>query len=81
VTTLSKAEQVEREEHQEKLAKIYLAGGRNETYASNYKDALHRYKKVANLKVSREPELLNEFSPVWLRVDDYEAVPPFRRTH
>ena len=67
----------QREEHEEKVAKIYLARGRNDTYAGNYKDALPWYKKVAGLKVTREPELLNEFSLAWLRAVDYETALPF----
>lgn len=67
----------QREASREKLAKIYLARGRNETYAGHYKEALPWYTKVAGLKVTREPELLNEFGLAWLRAGDYKAARPF----
>jgi len=83
-TLLAKAEETEqelartqREEHEAKLAKIYLARGRNETYAGNYKDALPWYKKAAGLKATRDPELLNEFGLAWLSAGEYEAARSF----
>ncbi|GJL66799.1 MAG: hypothetical protein NPIRA05_17700 [Nitrospirales bacterium] len=72
----AKAEALE-EEHKEKLAKIYLARGRNQTYAGNYKDALPWYQKRVSLKPTKNPILLNEFGQAWVRAGKYNEALPF----
>ncbi len=75
-TLFAKAEKLE-EAHKEKLAKIYLARGRNETYAGNHKDALPWYQKRVTLKPTRDPALLNEFGQAWDRTGKYDEALPF----
>ncbi|GJL64505.1 MAG: hypothetical protein NPIRA04_31590 [Nitrospirales bacterium] len=65
-----KAEELE-ETHKEKLAKIYLARGRNETYAGNYRDALPWYEKRVALKPTKDPALLSEFGKAWHRAGKF----------
>ncbi|WP_454061781.1 tetratricopeptide repeat protein [Candidatus Nitrospira salsa] len=71
-----KAEKLE-EEHKEKLAKIYLARGRNMIYAGNYKNALSWYQKRIGLKPTKDPALLNEFGQAWHRAGKFRDALPF----
>ncbi|WP_447971769.1 tetratricopeptide repeat protein [Nitrospira sp. M1] len=71
-----KAEKLE-EEHKEKLAKIYLARGRNMIYAGNYKNALSWYQKRVALKPTKDPAFLNEFGQAWHRAGKFREALPF----
>ncbi|GJL50339.1 MAG: hypothetical protein NPIRA01_15660 [Nitrospirales bacterium] len=63
--------------HEERLAKIYLARGRNETYKGNYKNALPWYKKRIALRPTKDPALLNEFGQAWQNAGLYDQALPY----
>jgi len=63
--------------HKLKLAKIYLARGRTETYAGRFNKAIFWYKKTLALQPPEEAKLLNEFGLVWMKAGLYEEALPF----
>ncbi|MCA9472742.1 MAG: tetratricopeptide repeat protein, partial [Nitrospira sp.] len=64
-------------DHEEKLAKIYLARGRNETFRGNYKEALPWYQKHVALRPTKDPTRLNELGQAWARAGRYEQALPY----
>ena len=78
-TLLDQAETL-KEMQKEKLAKIYLARGRTETYAGRFNYAVPWYKKALALEPPEEAKLLNEYGLVWAQAGlGQEALPFFEQ--
>ena len=74
--TLLQQAEAQEEEHKEKLAKIYLARGRNHTYQGQYQAALPWYQKTLALKPTKDPERLNEFGTAFYMAGRYDEALP-----
>ena len=68
--------EAQEEPHKDKLAKIYLARGRNHTYQGQYQAALPWYQKTLALKPTKDPERLNEFGTAFYLAGRYDEALP-----